>query len=53
MFSGMAAQLTPTKGRSWRSERLWMKRASTSLPVPDSPEISTVQSVCATRRASS
>ena len=30
-----------------------MKRASTSLPVPDSPTISTVQSLAATRRASS
>src|SRR5690606_25588262 len=30
-----------------------MKRASTSLPVPDSPEISTVQSLAATRRARS
>jgi hypothetical protein len=29
-----------------------MKRASTSLPVPDSPVISTVQSVAATLRAS-
>ena len=30
-----------------------MKRASTSLPVPDSPAISTVQSLAATRRARS
>src|SRR5918993_3014943 len=30
-----------------------MKRANTSLPVPDSPAISTVQSLAATRRARS
>src|SRR3954470_13829025 len=30
-----------------------MRRASTSLPVPDSPTISTVQSLPATRRARS
>src|SRR6185437_6873316 len=53
MFSGIAAQLTATNGRVLRGERPWMNRASTSLPVPDSPTISTVQSLAATRRARS
>src|SRR6185369_3059009 len=52
MFSGMAAQLMAMKGALVRVERSWMKRASTSLPVPDSPLMSTVQSVAATRAAS-
>ena len=52
MFSGIAAQLMATKGRLAAGDRSWMKRASTSLPVPDSPLISTVQSVEATRVAS-
>src|SRR5215467_13005468 len=53
MVSGIAAQLTATKGCEARGELRWMKRASTSLPVPDSPTMSTVHSVAATRCASS
>ena len=52
MFSGMAAQLMAMKGRVARGDLSWMNRASTSLPVPDSPLMSTVQSVDATRDAS-
>ena len=51
--SGIAAQLTATKGPAPRFECAWMKRASTSLPVPLSPFSSTVTSLCATRAASS
>ena len=47
-FSGMAAQLTATQGRPARVEDLWIARAMTSLPVPDSPLISTVAAVGAT-----
>src|SRR5690242_3023521 len=53
MFSGMAAQLTAMNGLLARGLARWMRRASTSLPVPDSPTISTVQSLPATRRARS
>src|SRR5215510_10647651 len=53
MFSGMAAQFTAMNGLPARGLARWMRRASTSLPVPDSPTISTVQSVPATRRARS
>src|SRR5690349_7173345 len=53
MVSGIAAQLTAMKGCEARGELRWMKRASTSLPVPDSPTMSTVHSVAATRCASS
>src|SRR6187551_38453 len=52
MFSGIAAQLTATKLFFARGLARWMSLASTSLPVPDSPTISTEQSVAATRRAS-
>ena len=37
-----AAQLRATKGPSCRAERWWMARATTSLPTPDSPVMSTV-----------
>ena len=37
-----APQFTATNGRSLRGERTWMARATSSLPVPDSPVISTV-----------
>jgi hypothetical protein len=37
----MAAQLTSTKGLSLRFDRLWMARATSSLPVPFSPVMST------------
>ena len=47
-FSGIAAQFSATNGPPARRERRWMKRASTSLPVPDSPLISTEASAPAT-----
>ena len=46
--SGMAAQLTVTKGILWRALRLWMARATSSLPVPVSPVMRTVLRVAAT-----
>ena len=45
---GIAAQLTLINGWPARCERLWMARAMSSLPVPVSPVISTVESVGAT-----
>ena len=39
--SGMAAQLTSTKGPDERRLRAWTARATSSLPVPFSPKIST------------
>ena len=50
-WSGSAAQLMAMNGPWLRREAWWMKRATTSLPVPDSPVSSTVVSVCATRVA--
>jgi len=52
-FSGMAAQLTLTHSASARGDRAWMASAITSLPAPDSPVISTVESRGATRRTMS
>ena len=49
--SGRAAQFTATKGAFSRPEWAWMKRANISLPVPDSPEMSTVALDGATCRA--
>ena len=49
--SGRAAQFTATKGAFSRPEWAWMKRANISLPVPDSPEMSTVALDGATWRA--
>ena len=46
---GKAAQFTLTSGRSRRPLRAWIARATSSLPVPVSPEISTEESVAATR----
>ncbi len=43
-----AAQFTLTKARPDLCDRLWMARAISSLPVPVSPEINTVESVGAT-----
>ena len=40
--SESAPQLRATKGRSFRGELTWMARATSSLPVPLSPVISTV-----------
>ena len=45
--SGMAATLTATNGCALRSLRWWMARATSSLPVPLSPVISTVAGVVA------
>ena len=40
--SDSAAQLMATSGRAARGEAAWMARASTSLPTPVSPRISTL-----------
>ncbi len=40
--SGTAPQLSATNGLSRRSELKWIARATISLPVPDSPVMSTV-----------
>ena len=40
-LSGIAPQFTVTKALPLRSLEPWMARASTSLPTPDSPSIST------------
>ena len=45
---GQAAQFRATNGRFLRADAAWMNRATTSLPVPDSPVTSTVVSVEAT-----
>jgi hypothetical protein len=50
--SGSAPQLIERNGPSARCERLWMYRATTSLPVPLSPWINTVDPVGATTSAS-
>ncbi|MDT4874942.1 hypothetical protein FQZ97_1102780 [compost metagenome] len=46
----MAAQFTEISGALVRRERLCRARATSSLPVPDSPWISTLESVGATLR---
>ena len=46
---GMAAQLTLMNGWSLRPECSWSARATSSLPVPLSPVMSTVVGVSATR----
>jgi len=43
--SGIAATLTATKAWPRRSLRAWIARATSSLPVPLSPVISTVVGV--------
>jgi len=48
-----AAALKDTNAADERLEELWMARASSVLPVPDSPRISTGSSVCAAARARS
>ena len=48
----MAAQLTATNGRAARGPFRWMARATTSFPVPESPRISTVAALGATRAMS-
>ncbi len=50
--AGMAPQFTAMNGRLRRGLALWMARATTSLPVPDSPRISTLESCTATWRIS-
>ena len=45
---GIAAQLTLTKARAARFDRLWIARAMSSFPVPVSPVMSTVESIGAT-----
>ena len=45
---GMFEELTVTKGRPARVLCSWMARAISSLPVPDSPVISTVERAGAT-----
>ena len=45
---GIAAQFTLTNAREARFDRRWMARATSSLPVPVSPVIRTVESVGAT-----
>ena len=49
--SGIAAQLTLMSGCSRCGAAAWMARATSSLPVPVSPVISTVLLVCATSSA--
>ena len=51
-FSGMAPQLTVTKGLERRSLSPWMARAISSLPTPLSPSISTGMLEAAARRPS-
>ncbi len=48
---GMAAQFTRTYGPAVLRLSRWMSRATSSLPVPDSPSRSTVASLAATARA--
>jgi hypothetical protein len=47
--AGMAAVLTATNGPSRRPPSWWIASATSSLPVPDSPRISTVRSLRSTR----
>ena len=49
--SGIAAQLTLMSGMSRCALRSWIARATSSLPVPVSPVMSTVLLVSATRSA--
>ncbi len=49
----MAAQLMGMKGLSARREHSWTARATSSLPVPDSPRMATVAVEGATRWISS
>ena len=47
-----AVQFTGTKAAPARGECVWMARATSSLPVPDSPCTSTVAVEAATRATS-
>ena len=46
--AGIAPQLTGTKGPLFRPDTSWIARATTSLPVPDSPKINTLALLSAT-----
>jgi hypothetical protein len=46
---GIAPQSTTSKGRRARGEASWSERAASSLPVPDSPVMSTGTDVGAAR----
>ena len=48
-----AVQFTVSSGLSRSGEYLWIARAASSLPVPDSPRTSTVVGAGATRAISS
>ena len=50
--SGMAEQLTATKGPLFLGDNSWRLRATSSLPVPLSPEMSTGAEVGAARSIS-
>ena len=50
---GSAAQLILMNTRPARAERAWISRATTSLPTPDSPVMSTGTSASAMRSMSS
>jgi len=45
---GIEAQFTRTSGRPLRALKSWIARATSSLPLPDSPRIMTLASVGAT-----
>jgi hypothetical protein len=47
-FSGRAAQFNAMKGLDLRGLAWWMARATSSLPVPDSPRMRTVAELSAT-----
>ena len=49
-LAGIAAQLSARKGKSRRGELKWIARATSSLPTPLSPKMSTVARSGATRR---
>jgi hypothetical protein len=50
--AGTAAQFIWTKGLSRRDDSAWIARATSSLPLPRSPEISTRARVGATMSTS-
>ena len=53
MSAGTVAQLKAIHARSARRLRRWISRATSSLPVPDSPVIRTVEPDAAAQIASS
>ncbi len=48
----MAPQFSPTKARALRGPLSWMARATSSLPLPDSPTTRTGTSEAVTRSTS-